>query len=529
MGFAKKAAGVSTVDEDILAREAAFDIIGPVSDSTDEEPQAPIVWSDEQEAIFAFGVNEDANLVVIARAGTGKTTTIVELVKRYLQAHPDEPIVVCAYNKRIADELTYRFRDFDTVEVKTLHALGFSIVRNQWDRVRVAKPAFKRADYLTEQVCGKMVPFNILKLVTKLHSKGREIVPLASSAADLYPIAEQFECAPDNYWEIQGYGLAYVCQKAFEAMVLSESEEIAKKTGIDYADMVCLPVRMKWTFPQYARVVVDEAQDMSLAKLLLAQGVCAGKMIVVGDNRQAIYGFAGADSGSLARLKKELNAKELGLKTTYRCGKKIVQEANRYVPDFVAGESAHEGMVRSIPKEQLFKEVKASDFVLSRLNAPLVSIAMYLLRNNTRCRIVGKDIGDGLKTLVQQWAKGSNSVPEFLERLYNWEVKQVERARRLKWTDRLEQILDQSETMKHLAMNATSIRHIEERIDYLFSDDGEGDNTIVVLSTVHKAKGLEANRVFVLQSTLRPGKSAEEDNICYVAITRARSELIYVV
>ena len=67
-------------------------------------------------------------------------------------------------------------------------------------------------------------------------------------------------------------------------------------------------------------VVVDEAQDMTSAQLEIAVGACkrGGRVVIVGDDRQAIYGFRGADSGGLDRLKKLLKAKELGLTTTYR-------------------------------------------------------------------------------------------------------------------------------------------------------------------------------------------------------------------
>ena len=69
------------------------------------------------------------------------------------------------------------------------------------------------------------------------------------------------------------------------------------------------------------------------------------RITVVGDNRQAIFGFRGADSNSLDRLKQELNADELGLTRTYRCGKVIVERAQGFVPDLEADENNPDGEI----------------------------------------------------------------------------------------------------------------------------------------------------------------------------------------
>jgi ATP-dependent DNA helicase UvrD/PcrA len=61
-------------------------------------------------------------------------------------------------------------------------------------------------------------------------------------------------------------------------------------------------VRNRWMRKTFDRVVVDEAQDMNACQLELAEGVCKGGLVAVGDSHQAIFGFAGADSGSLGRL-----------------------------------------------------------------------------------------------------------------------------------------------------------------------------------------------------------------------------------
>jgi superfamily I DNA/RNA helicase len=478
------------------------------------------VWSSEQNEIFRFMETGKGNLVVRARAGTGKTTTIIAA----LDFAPEAAILLCAFNKRIADELTSRISNGKAV-AKTLHAIGFGIVRRYWTRVFVAKGR-DREEQLTNAVCGARVPDAVKKLVSKLHGQGREINPHARTLGDLTDILYNFECEPDEQWSAEGYDAAYIETKALAAMELASQ---GAPNGIDFADMIFLPVRNRWMSKSYDLVIVDEAQDMTVAQLELAQGVCRGRFVVVGDDRQAIYGFRGADSESLDRLKTALNATELTLTTTYRCGKAIVAEAAKLVPDFRAGESNSAGIISALVGEKLTETVAHGDFVLSRTNAPLVSTAMSLLRNGKRARVAGRDIGTGLTVLVRKLAKGpaANSIPALLDRIRAWETKEADRYMRADREAQVELVHDKAEMLIEMATASNSVSDLTNRIEALFTDDGLGQNGVITCSSVHRAKGLEANRVFVLAYTLKQ-TNREEENIAYVAITRAKHELVYV-
>ncbi len=486
-------------------------------------------WSEQQTAIFRFFVEAIGHLIVRARAGTGKTTTIVEAVKRYLAADCARRVVVCAFNKKIEQELTARFAGFP-VTVKTLHAIGSSIVRKYWSGIPVESKEQRglRAKGLTERVCGQQVPDALKKLVTRLHTYGREIAPLAQAPGDLIDIAINFECVPDDEWADEGWTVERIEGYALAAMKLAAD---VRPAFIDFSDMIFLPVRNRWLYKWADLVVVDEAQDMTVAQLTLARGICKGRVVVVGDDRQAIYSFRGADAGSLDRLKTELNAAEHGLTTTYRCGKAIVAYAARMVPDFEAGAGNPEGEVLGLNTEKLVETVALGDFVLSRMNAPLVGVAMKLLRAGKRTQIAGKQIGQDLIDLVRRLNRKARSVPEFLARLEGWSEKELKRASKGKneiaVQARMEEVLDRVEMLKSLADGAANHREIEARIEALFTDDGLGAAGVITCSSVHRAKGLEADRVFVLAATLKT-HNIEEENIHYVAATRAKTSLFMV-
>jgi superfamily I DNA/RNA helicase len=507
-------------------------------------------WSEKQEAIFRiFDEYMNDHLVIRARAGTGKTTTIVEMIIRYLATHPERVITVCAFNKDIATELQKRFVGFSVI-VKTLHAIGLSHVKRYWPDVRISFSSDRQND-LADRVCGPTAPDTIKKLVAKLCTKGREIAPHAFTLGDLTDILYRFECEPDEEWATckhcgrdrdahtpasnhlyDGYDATYIETKALAAMELAASEKPVK-TGIDGSDMIFLPVRNGWLRKSTDDVVVDEAQDMTTAQLEIAQGIARERVVVVGDDKQAIYGFRGADSDSLDRLKAELHARELPLNITYRCGKSIVREAQRLVPDFEAGENNAEGTVSYLNIKKLVTEAGPGDFILSRVNAPLVSVAMSLLRSGKRTRIAGRDIGSGLLALIRKLK--ARSVPDLLARISAWETKEIARMEakfsgKMKsdtFTARIDAIRDQAEMLSTIAEGSPSVNEVLTRIESLFTDDGLGTAGMITCSSVHKAKGLEADRVFLLAETFR-SHNQEERNIEYVAITRAKSTLVYV-
>lgn len=465
------------------------------------------------------------NLVVRARAGTGKTTTIIEGINRA----PETSILLTSFSKPIVKELEERVRN-DYAEVRTLHSLGFRMVRNMWKGVGVEKEKGDRANALTniallpwETEHKEKVPWAIRRSITELHTKGREMVPLGTTQDDLARLAFQFNLVPDEEWG--RFDLDFVTLHALAAMHEAASVAPSRKIGIDYADMIYLPLAWNLTSRDFDLVVVDEAPDMNLAQLEIAQRVCRGRMCLVGDNRQAIYGFRGADTGGLDRLKQKLQAVELPLTVTYRCGSEIVKLAQRLVPDFGAAPTNPPGIVDECWEGEVLDKAEVGDFVLSRLNAPLVSLTLNFLRMGKRARMAGRDVGKGVAAILAKLKCNQGTpLPGVMRRLREWERKMVTRAAEHGNADLASKIKDDAGVLYALAADADSMVDLMNRCYYLFTDDPT--EPMILCSTVHKAKGLEADRVFVLMDTLYTrGVTPEEVNLEYVAITRAKRHL----
>lgn len=458
------------------------------------------------------------NLLVRARAGTGKTTTILDGVEHA----PERRILLAAFNKRIADELQKRVTSRH-IEAKTLHGVGFKFIARNWRGVQVDK--FRTGRHAAE-VLGDDRNTEIGEMIAKLARLGKECAPAAAEPGDLLDLAEAFDCVPDEEKHPQ-FSVRRICTLALATM---ERALVPDRT-IDFSDMLYLPLRLDWVQPCWDLVVVDEAQDMNVAQLSLAQLACTdrGRICVVGDDRQGIYTFRGADATALDRIKGELGAHELGLTTTYRCPKAITAEAARIVPDFHAADTAPEGVIRSLSERQMLTDVAPGDFVLSRKNAPLASVCLSLLQAGVRARIEGADLGKGLIAIVKRFMAAPD-MPAFLARVVLWSEREAAAARARKSAEREELVRDQAEMICALAEGVEAPADLVYRIEDLFANDGR---PAVVCSSVHRAKGLEAPRVYLLRWTFHRGgprdlTDREECNIEYVAITRAQRELVWV-
>ena len=484
-------------------------------------------WTEQQLAIFDWfeGKGTKGNLVVVARAGASKTSCIVEGVKRC----NDRSVLLAAFNKRIQEELAARILTNPRAKAQTLHSVGFAAVRRALPSVKLDKLNLREAD-LTNRAIGEWTPDYIKNLVGKLHTKAREMMPDAENWKDLEEIAYRFELEPDDVWANSGWDMRKICMGALKAMEIAAISDY--DTGIDFADMIFMPVRNRWTTPTFDLIVVDEAQDMTKAQLDVALGSLrkGGRVCIVGDDRQAIYGFRGADSGSIGRLKSELRADTLYLTTTFRCARKIVEEAQTLVPDLQPWEHAPEGIVAAINEEHLVGAAENGDFILSRTNAPLVPTALGLLLSGKRCKIAGRDIGAGLKKIVRRIVTPGMSLEGFVDACKGWADREILRLKAKGRPDAaLDIVRDKQDMLVAMTDGVDSVEAVVTRIDALFSDSGLGAAGTITLSSVHRAKGLEANRVFVLNYTLYPrGENPEERNIHYVAVTRAKQELVMV-
>jgi DNA helicase II / ATP-dependent DNA helicase PcrA len=463
-------------------------------------------WSKYQKDIFRDIHSGLGHTVVIARAGSGKTSTIVEGFK-YLPK--GKKTLMVAFNKAIAEELKMRAPSY--VDVMTLHSLGFRSIKQSFG-----------TDVVLDNDKTHI-------LVSTLIGEDRDMWEVNQSISKCVSLCKGFLVdTPSKIGDlIDKFGIEifeYSREKFTELVIKTLGLCKAKKNVVDFDDMIWFPFVYRLNVGKFDVVFVDEAQDLNQAQIAMVLSACKvdGRIIAVGDPAQSIYQFRGADSEAIPNFIEKLGAKSLPLSVTYRCPRKVVKLAQDIVPDIEAAEDAKEGTVEEVPAEQILKLVQAGDFVLSRTNAPLIKHCMALLKAGIPANIQGRDVGANLQYFIKK--SKAKTITAFTEYVVAWREQEVKRL----LAEKKDPIAttDKAECLLNLCEGTLTIKDLKETIEKLFNDTD--DHAKVIFSTTHKAKGLERNRVFILTNTYRPGQGGEEANLWYVAVTRSKSELYLV-
>lgn len=459
-----------------------------------------------QQAVIDDCANRNGgHFVVRARAGSGKSSTILNAVERVPRGLS---VLVCAFNSKIKTELARKTDERGLhADVQTLHSYGFrQCGRMQIDHGKLRRhsdPVLIGAPSEYAQAVRKAVSLAKGKLCVER----QEVIDLIPAHALDIPEAEEQRFAEDVL------GIMRACY--------------VDKDALDFDDQIWLPVMRKSRVWQYDYVFIDETQDLNLAQIRLATMACrqGGRIIAVGDNRQAIYGFRGADSRAMKRVVDELQGYVLPLSVSYRCGKAIIKEAQRWVPDIEWAPNADDGFVGKCSEKDMAKSATRGDFVVSRKNAPLVKACLQFMREGKPAVVLGQDVAAELSTLVMR-SKARN-VAKLVDWIDNWEQKQIKKAHTKNPDADIQRIADAAECIRVLSENEDSVDDVRAKLRTLF-DDCDTDSKRITLMSTHKAKGLEADRVWMLRDTYLQRQGDEEENLAYVATTRAKSELWHV-
>ena len=258
----------------------------------------------------------------------------------------------------------------------------------------------------------------------------------------------------------------------------------------------------------------------------------------------SIYGFAGADNRSYQKIVERTEATELPLSLCYRCPKSHIDLVHSIYPQIPieSTSDAAPGILECIEKTDLWDEehpgrLVVGDMVLSRKTAPLVSLCIRLIGQGIAATVKGKDIGKQIKSELEAIAdiigfryEEFNVFAEQYKEFKFQTYENLDNAEQLK--ENLADKLNALQTIYSSQPNATCVAHLCTYIDDLFSDD----ESPITLATVHRAKGLEGDRIFIIKPEDMPmtwesqlgWQEEQEDNLLYVALTRSKSELYIV-
>lgn len=340
-------------------------------------------------------------------------------------------------------------------------------------------------------------------------------------------------------------------------------------------------------WPHYDVVLADEVQDFNECQSIMLKKLseAGARVVAVGDPNQSIYRFRGSDSQSFEKVSQSIQAAPNGglvheLPTNYRSGKNIINfvRENTHVKNLQAGLNFDGEVTKGRDKDEAIGSIigeiknggnlKMPTAIIGRTNAPLAKTAIELMKNNIDFVIIGKDFSKDLTDFVYKSTKkakrnrfdGNYLANLNVQRLsgvirsYAGEYERANgqipsKAGEIKENNSMTDLMD--EVLGFLAQDGyqdrktnTRVNTAQDFIHYLknkFSGINEEEEDpmagkdplrFITLTSAHKSKGLEYDRVLILEPNLFPHPKAktpedlaQEENAKYVAFTRAMKEL----
>lgn len=516
-------------------------------------------------------------ILILAGAGSGKTRVLTYKVAHLVSKDINpENILLVTFTNKAAEEMKSRLKTLvaGTPVAGTFHSICVKILRNEGYKFTIYDD--NDSLDLVKEIMKKM------SLSTKDFNPNAVLSTIGQAKNQLIGALEYPQYA-------QGF-----FQETVSQVYLSYHQALKDNEAFDFDDLIMETVKLFKKNPEilakyqekFKYILVDEYQDTNHAQFeftrLLAkryQNIC-----VVGDFSQSIYSWRGADYHNLLHFKSEFpNVVTFNLDQNYRSSQKILDAAygviskNKSHPilklwtDNSGGEkiTLYEARNEQDEAQYIIKNLnfKFSDFaVLYRTNAQSRVLEEAFLHNGIPYVLVGgtrfyerKEIKDLIAYLrVLHNPKDTVSYRR-LEKIGKGRLERFEKIpdaagmTTLELLDKIvevtnyldlfdeedEQDLQRLENIKELRSVAEEFPVLQDFLENITLVEKESrkkdDNNAVTLMTLHAAKGLEFNTVFMVgmeegifphsRSMMDRLEIEEERRLCYVGITRAREKL----
>lgn len=485
-----------------------------------------------------------------ADAGVGKTSTALQAAARTRKLKSEDTTgMIMAFGRKNADELSMLL-PYHWVGA-TVHSIGNSVACAEYGLNPTKQNKYKTRDILrVEYGKASMEDRPLYTVVEHLVSMCKAMAFNERTATD-----DNILQWAQHYNKDIGSDPSRAFDMVRNVLRISRDPSRLNEFGHNFDDMCWLPVINNLKFPTYRYVGVDEGQDSARVRMLVAIKSLArnGKLFVIGDTDQAIFGFTCADTQSMETFKTLLSemgdVHEFGITINWRCPADVIALTQIIHPSIKARPGAPKGYIHEINDDTFFLAAKPGDVVLCRVNADLISAAYKFIKNGRGAVVLGRDIATNLKNLIIKLAMNPDetycSVKELIRRAGVWfgaECEVLSKKNVRNPDEQEEKLYDEYQCVVAVCgaevvdgalkgVGQADVPSVLRKIDMMFGeedDKGYDPKRVITLSTVHKMKGGQAARIFILRAhELHPHPAAksewemvQEKNILYVAITR---------
>lgn len=537
----------------------------------------------QQDILDFFLNNPQSNMLVNALAGSGKSTTAC-----MLSEHSKTSDLYIAFNASVVEEFKKKIKNPKT-KVMTMHSLAYSIMLynveqeskdsgekpkgfgSQRSKRTVSLDNFKPHKILDEEITkryGRYIEFAkrvfLKDNYVNLYNLCRLTLTDMSSNKDVSRLIDDHVLF--LYYGDEGYSAPDISEITSTLKILdTKSRQQFETQGvIDFTDMLWITFNKlkydNWEVPYwalYTNIYCDEVQDFSNIQLNFLKFIkrTKGRYVFIGDFHQAIYNFAGANAQAFNQIPKMFApVKTFDLPICYRCAKSHLSRVNReYGIPILPCDDAPMGFVKTIDKSKISEYAKAGDMVISRKNKWIAEVVLDLARNGTPIFIEDKEMVGAIKRqILSSKCTSVGTLEKFLQKVisnYNKKLFEIVSKNVREGGHEEERLEAVAETNSKIDNTSFLLEILEGYLENHASSDSVSKfstfidkllNTTpspncVRLCSIHKAKGLEATNVFVLNEAkinydFRNSKeqNIQEKNLSYIATTRAKEGLYLV-
>jgi DNA helicase-2/ATP-dependent DNA helicase PcrA len=480
--------------------------------SAGDDQHVPL--SAEQQAVVDFVLRGAGNALVSAYAGSGKSKTLRQcILAAASRLGADENVLAVAFNARTRESLAVGTSNYQNIHVHTFHSLSLKLLREdmggrlEYEKTKL-ESAISRSNRLTPDQ-----QFALAKIIGLAYNTCR---------VDYAAMCAEYEL------DICDTDLEVVLAEV--PIVLARMERILADSGkFEFDELLFMTSKINLA-TKYQYIFVDECQDVNAIQLQLITQLLdpAGRLIVVGDEFQSIYGFRGAIPNVLQTISTQFACHRFNLSICFRCPQSVVAYAQNIIvanPPMQISPTATMGQIARVVYSIAAAYMAPGHYVLCRQNSPLIILAMQLFQQKRPVIVVGEEsLSRTLHALL--------SVTNALEGIEKYRrVNLADAATRRQYT-RMRFVTEIATVGTRLitTLGLDGARNFVK--DVIRSERPPHSNTCIQLMTIHKSKGEQCSNVWILETppvdNIDGWKADEERNLLYVACTRSKQTLIYV-
>jgi len=520
----------------------------------------------EQQA-FINAAKRGDNIVVVACAGSGKTTASLNLLWQVAEMYPNKRLLYVAFQNEVTTDIKKKIKEnipssiANQIDVRTSYSLGYELLKEHYTSELDVNG---KVSSLVSWKLGEVYKRYGGKTSDRAVSVYGEFSETKRLLVQLYNIAQTrqvFDVPGLARIEHERMLFPFPATEELFQVVIDAIAESKKwlthgnwdgKKVHDFTDMVAIAARMGFkSQTKYDVILIDEAQDVGEAqvKVIEAFSDTQTQWVVVGDPMQNIFGFAGAIHNRMDLLKAKYNATQYSMPLSYRASQVVAKLAQEYVPDFRCLPTAPKGFIGNISASKAIDKMQEGDIVLARTIAQLLEVAIIALTTGKKVTFLGGNLKLQIKAALDD-IKARFGFKDFKHSVELYVRESIEFLITKHGDTNIDELRKEIELMgsglislyNFACSGGCTDANFEAFVYELFVGDNEkkGKRTPSIrFLTGHRGKGLEAGRIFIIQppngnlpysnTKMSQQLQKEEIHLYYVMVTRSSHTVWFVV